>query len=194
MTPRERAPPAACLYLPLLTATCCSLLATRLPLCVSAVEQTATKVVSTAGKRWICGRYEPVRVARGVREGVRRCGRAGWRDVTSTPPRSDQRLPNRVLGTAVRRVLRSCGGASVPVVRCASAVPACAVGLRLSEPRRAPWCRGAAASEHHEPVPVALIRARPDGRPGPGYGVAVPPLRSGRPSRRAPRVRPWGRA
>ena len=41
-----RAPPAAGLYL---------------PLCVSAVEQTATKVLSTAGKQRICAGYTPVR-------------------------------------------------------------------------------------------------------------------------------------
>jgi hypothetical protein len=63
-----------------------------------------------------------------------------------------------------------------------------AVGLRLSAPRHVPWIRGAVAWEHRGRVPL-----RP-WSPGPGCGVAERPRRSGRPSRRAPRGRPWGRA
>ncbi|MDF3148739.1 hypothetical protein, partial [Streptomyces sp. T21Q-yed] len=38
------------------------------------------------------------------------------------------------------------------------------VGLRLSEPRRAPWIRGAVAPERHGRVPLRpCLRGRPDG-------------------------------
>src|SRR5690606_372447 len=60
-----RAPPAACLVLVLGTSRSryCSVLA--LPLCVSAVEQIATKRSAAAGKRSIFDEYTPVHGAGG---------------------------------------------------------------------------------------------------------------------------------
>lgn len=156
--------------------------------------------------------------ARGAVGPCRRFGR------TVPPPRAGSRLPNTSSGTgSVRRAVRclsipavraccerrTCridppvpdslgrqsgpggwfcrGSALIPLGRGAPA-------RRVSGPRRAPWIRGAAASGHRERVPPSAWRPRPHGRPGADCGVAARPHRSGRPSRRAPRDRPWGRA
>ena len=61
-------------------------------------------------------------------------------------------------GAALRR-WGACGGAGAAdgAVRASGAVVRSAVGLRLSGPRRAPWIRGAVASEHR-----ARFRCGPD--------------------------------
>lgn len=195
--------------------------ASNLQLCVSAVEQTATKSCLPLGNR---GYAAGTRQDASSYEGQAKSLTTRAHGHTDVPPRAHADARG---GGSVRRPddgsLRPARTAAAPGTgprdstaaltvrggaRWCSVVPGArwclvvlgratcgraAVGLRLSGPRRVPSCRGAAAPGRPGPVQRAWLRGRPDGRPGPGCGAVVPPRRSGRPSRRAPRGRPSGR-
>lgn len=112
---------------------------------------------------------------RGAARAVSESSRTSLRSLTT--PR-DQRLPNRSWGLRCGAVdvLRGAGWCGCYADRAFTA------GLRLSEPRRAPSIRGAAASERRVRAPMRTwLRGRPDGRPVPGCGAAGPRRRSARP-------------
>src|SRR5690606_1645339 len=146
------------------TSGCVPRTCSYLPLCVSAAQQTATKVLPTAGKRWICDGGTSV-----CRDGRHRGPPPGrlparrWGGESPRSPRPD-RTAAPVTGsvTAADALPRRPGSRrAVPCRACCPVPCACraAVAVRwvvrgpprggrvVSGPLRAPWLRGAAVRE-----------------------------------------------